>query len=273
MSHPLRTVEGMAPVQESTILWDKTIAGARAVVVNAPGARNEISLPVVIFDGDDTLWATEQLYDAARQQAAEVVGKAGLSSQRWSALQLEIDVTNVSRLGLLAERFPTSCVEAYEQLAIESGVVPSEDTASDVWAAASGVFRTVAPVHPAAHRVLDGLRECFRLVLLTQGDPRVQRKRISDSGLTDLFDEIVVVEKKSPEVLAAIVDHFDIDHTDAWMVGNSVPSDINPAVAVGMRAVWIDAHVWQHERREELVARTSGVFVAGDLSELETVLR
>lgn len=230
-------------------------------------------MPVVIFDGDDTLWATEQLYDDSRQQAANVVGDAGLSAQRWNALQLEIDVANVSRFGLLAERFPTSCVEAYEQLAIESGVGPSDDTASDVWEAASTVFRRVAPVHPEAHRVLDRLRERFKLVLLTQGDPRVQRKRIADSGLTALLDEIIVVEKKSPEVLAAIVDHFDIDHTDAWMVGNSIPSDINPAVAVGMRAVWIDAHVWQHERREELVAQSSGVFVAGDLSDLEIVLR
>jgi FMN phosphatase YigB (HAD superfamily) len=32
------------------------------------------------------------------------------------------------------------------------------------------------------------------------------------------------------------------------MVGNSLRSDILPAIEAGLQAVWIDAHVWDYER-------------------------
>ncbi len=47
------------------------------------------------------------------------------------------------------------------------------------------------------------------------------------------------------------------------MVGNSVPSDINPSIAAGMHAVWVDAYVWHHERREELHADSSALAASG----------
>jgi len=50
--------------------------------------------------------------------------------------------------------------------------------------------------------------------------------------------------------LRTLIDRLGIDPQQSWFVGNSVPSDVNPALACGMRAVWIDAHVWDHERRE-----------------------
>ena len=75
---------------------------------------------MVIFDGDDTLWSTEPLYDDARAAAAEIVERAGLDAGEWERLERDIDVQNVQRFGLSSERFPTSCVEAYQTLARES---------------------------------------------------------------------------------------------------------------------------------------------------------
>ena len=61
----------------------------------------------IVFDGDDTLWNTERLYDAARAKARHVVEKAGLDGARWEELERRIDVENVAHLGFSTERFPT----------------------------------------------------------------------------------------------------------------------------------------------------------------------
>jgi putative hydrolase of the HAD superfamily len=206
---------------------------------------------VVVFDGDDTLWTTEPLYDRARQEARLVVENEGLDGERWEALERALDVANIARFGLSAKRFPTSCREAYLAVCEEADRAMVPAVAEKIEETAARVFDERAPLVPAAVQVLTELRDRFRLVLLTQGDEAVQWRRVQASGLAPLFDEIVVVPVKSPEVLVAVLGRLEADAEQAWMVGNSIPSDMRPALAVGMRAVWIDAHVWEHERREE----------------------
>jgi len=68
---------------------------------------------LVVFDGDDTLWFVEPLYDDARARAAVIVAEAGLDAARWKSLQRRIDLLAVRRYGVTAQRFPQSCVKAY----------------------------------------------------------------------------------------------------------------------------------------------------------------
>ena len=63
----------------------------------------------VVFDGDDTLWATERLYDDARTAAQGLVVAAGIDGTRWDLTERKIDQDNVALMGLSAIRFPTSC--------------------------------------------------------------------------------------------------------------------------------------------------------------------
>ena len=232
---------------------------------------NRDDLPVVIFDGDDTLWVTEPLYDAARRAARDIVERAGLDGQTWEALQREIDVNNVQTMGLSADRFPTSCREAYERLAVEIGEAIQPSVARSVFVAAGEVFRSVAPSMPNAAAVVAALRGRHRVALLTQGDRAVQERRIKDSGLAAEFDLVRVVPRKDVSTLQDLLRDLRANADSAWMVGNSVPSDVNPALAVGMRAVWIDAHVWEHERRE-VTGSAAGLHVAHDLRAAQDVI-
>jgi putative hydrolase of the HAD superfamily len=211
-------------------------------------------LPVVVFDGDDTLWETEVLYDDARSKAAHIVAKAGLDGEVWERRERVIDTLNARRAGLHSWRFPLSCVEALEVTA--AGHPEAERSIGllthEVWSAASGVFSARARMMPHAADVLRQLRPTHRLALLTQGDPTIQQLRIDHSGLRDFFDEIEIVRRKDTNVLKQLLDRLGAPVETACMVGNSVPSDIAPALELGMRAIWIDAHVWEHERREAL---------------------
>ena len=203
----------------------------------------------IVFDGDDTLWETEALYDDARQRAREVVEDSGLDGERWEALERRIDVANVERFGHGAERFPTSCVEAYDRLSALNGEPVDARIREAVRAAARGVFERPAPLVAHARQTLDALRDLgFRLGLLTKGDAEVQRLRVEQSGLADLFDVIEIVDTKTPEAIGSVVDRLGTPLQGALSVGNSMRSDVLPSLAAGVRPVWIDAHVWEYER-------------------------
>src|ERR1700722_1035885 len=75
----------------------------------------------VVFDGDDTLWSTEQLYDEARSRARRIVSDAGIDGAAWEERERQIDVRNVAKFGFSTTRFPTSCVQAYEELCRTTG--------------------------------------------------------------------------------------------------------------------------------------------------------
>src|SRR5262245_30600858 len=93
---------------------------------------------LVVFDGDDTLWSTEALYDRARDQARHAAESAGLDGDAWEDAERRIDVENVAHLGLSQARFPTSCVQALEAVAGDRLI---DDALRDaVWAAAAAVF-------------------------------------------------------------------------------------------------------------------------------------
>ncbi|MEW6470646.1 MAG: HAD family hydrolase [Actinomycetota bacterium] len=206
--------------------------------------------PLVVFDGDDTLWFVEHLYDRARSAAADLVARFGLDPVAWEQLQRAIDVRNVEVMGLQATRFPTSCARAYIDAACSAGVQPTAARAAEVWACASQVFDWDAQPADGVRDVLEELSRSFRLALLTKGDGWVQRRRVADSGLGGYFCAVEIVDDKSSETFRAVVAGCGAELALSWSVGNSLASDINPALECGMRAVWVDAHVWEHERRE-----------------------
>lgn len=204
---------------------------------------------LIVFDGDDTLWRVEQLYDDARNHAADVVAEAGFDANYWLQLQKQIDLCNVRTLGLSRQRFPVSSVLAYEQFLAEGGYTVDPVVKKRIWDASSKVFESAAPLVPGAKEAVECLARTHRLALLTQGDTRVQRKRIADSGLSHFFELIEIVELKSSASFTSLLWSARTAASDAWSVGNSLPSDIGPALQAGMSAVWIDAHVWDYERR------------------------
>jgi len=86
--------------------------------------------------------------------------------------------------------------------------------------------------------------------MCTKGDPHEQNRKIDLSGLRPLFTHCAVVKEKNRETYLqlALERGFDIERT--WMIGNSPKSDVNPALAAGLNAVFIPHHftwVLEHE--------------------------
>lgn len=236
-------------------LWHSRRLRVRILAMAVFGASSKSERPAVVFDGDDTLWSTEGLYDVARDQARKLVELAELDGAAWEALERRIDVDNVKTLGYSPKRFPTSCVQAYEALCLQEIRQIDAELVVAIRAAAGGVFESDPPNMPDAEATLAELKSRgVRLALLTKGDPLVQARRVERSGLAHFFDMIRIVEEKTPAMIKGLVDDLGTEVGQTWMVGNSLRSDILPAIQAGLRALWIDAHVWEHERSHDHLA-------------------
>ncbi len=218
---------------------------------------------LVVFDGDDTLWRAEELYDRARDLAGEIAKKDGLDKKAWTARQKEIDLRNFETLGLSPQRFPKSCVEAYLELAKPNG---TSKTAEKILTAAQTVFSATARNFPGSFDVVSHLSSQLPVVLLTKGDSKVQEKRVDDCKLRHLFFAVYIVEQKTAQTFLEISERLNA--TRPWSVGNSYPSDIKPALEANYVGIWVDAPVWQHERRSR--PNTSDSYI--ELDSLEQVL-
>jgi len=126
---------------------------------------------------------------------------------------------------------------------------------------------------PHARNVLEQMASSYRIALLTKGERAVQQKRIDLSKLAPYFALIRIVEEKNSSAFEAVLRDLNSRPGVAWSVGNSLPSDIIPAREIGMSAVWIDSHVWGHERSfDGQRIADAGVRVATDLSEVPTIV-
>jgi putative hydrolase of the HAD superfamily len=95
------------------------------------------------------------------------------------------------------------------------------------------------------------------LMLLTKGHPEEQRLKIERSGLEALFTATTVVHEKDEDTYRAIVRERHLDPVRTWMIGNSPRSDINPALAAGLNAVFVPhQHTWRLEKEE--IVRADG---------------
>lgn len=92
--------------------------------------------------------------------------------------------------------------------------------------------------------VIEELSKKFKLGLLTNGSPNLQRQKINDSGLEDFFSAIVIsgehgIGKPKPAIFQKLLQQLNVPAKDAVMIGNSLERDIAGAQAAGIRSIWI----------------------------------
>ena len=218
----------------------------------------------IIFDADDTLWQTEYLYDEARERVVKLLVNEGLGLRGdIDQLAREIDKRNFGILGFSKERFPTSLAETYRELCNRKKLRPKARLLREITALGRSVFETPAtPIEGVEATLTDLKSRGCELLLWTQGDKAVQRQRLQASKVKDIFGEKVeVTDSKSPEALEELLEKYQIDKKNAWLVGNSIKSDINPALKKNVRAIWIPNHVWDREKEALEIPLGSREFV------------
>lgn len=208
----------------------------------------------VIFDGDDTLWETMPLYTEAKQAFFYEMAQLGFNPAEVELRFESKDRENVSKLGFSKHRFPTSMADTYRLFCEKHKVEYQEEIEKTMRGIGYQVFIKHPKILDHADQVLAQLRPRYSLVLATKGDIEVQQARIEQSGLSGLFDKIFILPHKSAKELQEIVEACNLDMRRSWVVGNSLKSDINPALHTGLSAIWIPYYTWDYEEDEQLVS-------------------
>jgi putative hydrolase of the HAD superfamily len=101
---------------------------------------------------------------------------------------------------------------------------------------------------PGVVDALPALAARAPLVLVTKGDLHHQEAKLAASGFGAWFTGVEIVSDKQPDTYSRIFERYGADPADAVMAGNSVRSDILPALEAGAWAALIPFElVWSHE--------------------------
>ena len=205
---------------------------------------------VVVFDGDDTLWRTMPLYTEAKARFFALMARAFLHPEGIESEFEERDHRNVAKWGFTVERFRNSMVETYREHVLAVGISPELKREEEISRIAASVARRRAPLVPYVRQALTRLSVSCRLVLLTKGEYELQRRRVMASGLEGLFEKVIIVDHKDVATFRQLAVELKVKSDRVWSVGDSMRSDVKPALAAGLRAVWIPQQTWSYEEAD-----------------------
>jgi putative hydrolase of the HAD superfamily len=201
-------------------------------------------IELVLVDFDDTLVDTAPRFQRARRELFELLESLGFDAELVRRTHHdEIDPVMRERFGLGPQRLEHAFRHTYEHLASNAAMALDESVAERcAW-----LGRTVAGTPPLLNGALDALRRlahALPTVLYTQaGDVDYQLSCIAECGVLDVVqhERVRIASAKTTEQFRAVLEEFGVsDPARAWMIGNSMRSDINPALAVGAHAIYVE---------------------------------
>lgn len=202
----------------------------------------------LIIDGDDTLWDNNVYFEQAIEEFTDFLAHSSLSRAQVRASLDEIEWLNSRVHGYGSAAFARNLRQCYERLAERD--LRKEDL-DHVLALGQRIARQPVRVLPGVPETLEYLAGRHQLTLFTKGELEEQRLKVERSGLERHFTRVMVVSEKDADAYRALLEQERFDAGRTWMVGNSPRSDINPALAAGIRAVFIPhTHTWRLEAED-----------------------
>lgn len=199
------------------------------------------------FDADDTLWDCQSYFEKVEQEYCELLSDYA-KPREISAALFETETANMPELGYGSKAFTLSLIE--NAVKISNGRVGG-DTVKAIVELGCSLLRLPATPLEGVAQTLETLRNRrrYRMAVFTKGELLDQENKLQRSGLKRYFDVVSIVSDKTPESYRRLCHELDVAPSQLCMVGNSLKSDIAPALGVGASAVYVPFHVtWKHEQ-------------------------
>ena len=206
-----------------------------------------MSITTVGLDADDTLWHNETLFRLTHDRFCDLL--AGVADRDVLEARLsETEQRNLRLYGYGVKGFTLSMIETAMELT--DGEAPSAVVREILAAGREMLSEPVEPL-PGVDKALADLSERYRLVLITKGDLLHQEQKLAASGLGDLFAAVEIVSEKDASTYERIFARHGTGAGEAAMCGNSLRSDILPALEAGAWAAHVPYPLtWAHEMAE-----------------------
>jgi len=200
------------------------------------------------FDADDTLWHNETVFRLTEDRFAALLADYADKTHLEDRL-LAAERRNVTRYGYGIKGFMLSMIET--ALEVTDRKVPASVINEILEAGKDMLSHPVDPL-PHVRETLEAVSGNYRLVLITKGDLFDQERKIAASGLADYFDAIEVVSEKTADTYQTLFSRHGSGAGNALMIGNSLKSDILPALQAGSIGVHVPYQLtWGLEHAEE----------------------
>lgn len=206
---------------------------------NAPRA-----IRMVGFDGDDTLWRSEDYYRAAQLEFERILARY-VDLDDVHARLYAVEKRNLALFGYGAKGMTLSMLEA--AIDITGARIQSHDLHRIVLIGKS-LLQHPVDLLPGIGDAVAAIARAHPVVLVTKGDLFHQEAKVRQCGLASLFRRIEIVSEKDVPTYARLLEEFGIDPREFVMIGNSLRSDIAPVLELGGWGVHMPYHVtWMHE--------------------------
>jgi putative hydrolase of the HAD superfamily len=216
----------------------------------------------LLIDADDTLWENNIYFEHAIHDFI-----AFLNHSRLSHEEVRVVLDDVERLmGYGSANFTRSLVETYRRLAEAE---PQDTDVQQVRLFGERIRSQPLQLIGDVEETLSYLAARHDLFLFTKGDREEQQLKVERSGITGYFRQVLIEPEKDVATYRRIIGELNVDSQQTWMVGNSPRSDINPALAAGLKAVYIPhQHTWRLEHEEIEYADDGRVLTLAAFAEL-----
>jgi putative hydrolase of the HAD superfamily len=202
----------------------------------------------LIFDADDTLWENNVYFEQAFDEFVAFLAHSRLAPAEVREVLDQIERVNREIHGYGARNFGHNLRQCYQRLA-EREI--SADDLDRVMSFAERILEQPLELIEGVPETIAFLAARHELILFTKGHPEEQAYKIEVSGLAPHFRHTAIVKEKDAASFRALVGECGLALDRTWMVGNSPRSDINPALEIGMGAVYIPhARTWTLETEE-----------------------
>lgn len=233
----------------------------------------------ILFDLDDTLIHCNKYFELILSQYADLMGdwfqSYRINIAEIRAKQVEIDVAKVDKVGFASLHFPQSLIDTYRFFCSEVGrehVALEED---HLMSLGMSVYELPIEPYPGMVETLDYLQnQGHELFLYTGGESVIQKRKIEQMKLDDYFhDRIYIRQHKNVEALEDILSsrYFERKHT--WMIGNSLRTDIIPAISAGINTVYIKLpNEWSYNIVELKKQTYTSMYTVSSLEDVPRVI-
>lgn len=210
----------------------------------------------LLIDLDDTICENNIYFERSIADFISYVNHEEFTTEQVREVINQAERDTIVQHGYGLHSFAHSLVAAFERL---SKVPVTED-----------IHRTI---HGFAHRIADhplelieGVPETLQylsdrhhLILMTKGRLTEQMSKIERSGVHHLFNAVEVVAEKNEPTYREVMGKYALSPEMTWMIGNSPKSDINPALAAGLHAIFVPhCQTWVLEHEEIAEAKAEG---------------
>ncbi len=190
----------------------------------------------LLIDADDTLWENNIYFERAIANFISFLDHREHSPEAVRLVLNDVERDSIVKHGYGLHSFAHSLVETFEKLSVDP-VTP--ELHERIRSFAHQIADHPIEILPGVAETLQYLGERHHLILMTKGNPAEQSGKVERSGLKEYFSAVEIVAEKDESTYRSAVSKYALPTETTWMVGNSPKSDINPALAAGLNAVFV----------------------------------